>query len=455
MNNRKRFIPFAWMWLILIAMLVAGCSPASQEGLASAKPVDSSTEEQQQTTSKGQKDNPDTDLTKIEGNLSVHFIDVGQGSSQLLIGPTGKSMLIDGGDNSEEETVVQYLKQQGITKIDILIGTHPDADHVGGLDKVIDNFDIGNIYMPKVQANTQTYQSVLQSIKNKNLKVSTAKAGLELDWEPGVDVKMIAPVGTYEDTNEMSAVIHLTYGDKSFLLTGDAETLSEADMLKSGADLAADVLMVGHHGSESSTSQAFLDKVNPTYAVIQVGKDNKYDHPAAKVLERLQAKQVEIFRNDEDGTIIMITDGKELSVSKIPTRGAEAPTGHESDHTSNEAVDRNPAVPSAPQQQENQTTGALTVSASVDDSTPSQNSSVTVTVKAKDSNGHPVKGAQIELNLHYKSKDTLYEGTTDANGTSVITFKIGRAAKGYTVNGDVTVTYQGSTSGTQVSFTPQ
>jgi competence protein ComEC len=255
-----------------------------------------------------------TKLPVVKGNLIIHFIDVGQGASQLVISPTGKTILIDAGNNNKEKLVVAYLKKEKIKKIDILIGTHPDADHIGGLDAVIDNFDIGKIYMPKVQSNTETFKDVLAAIQKKSLKVTTAKSGLILDLEAKVIVEMIAPVGTYDDANDMSAVVRLTYGSNSFLFTGDAESKSEADMLKSIVNLKSDVLMVGHHGSKSSTSQKFLDAVNPKYAVIQVGKDNNYGHPTAEVLKKLNDKGIKIYRNDEQGNIIFTSNGKDITV---------------------------------------------------------------------------------------------------------------------------------------------
>jgi competence protein ComEC len=255
-----------------------------------------------------------TKPTDVKGNLIIHFIDVGQGASQLIISPTGKTILIDAGNNNKEKIIVAYLKKEKIKKIDILIGTHPDADHIGGLDAVIDNFDIGKIYMPKVQSNTETFKDVLAAVQKKGLKVTTAKSGLSLDWEANVKVEIIAPVGTYDDTNDMSAVVHLTYGSNSFLFTGDAETKSENDMLKSKVNLKSDVLMVGHHGSKSSTSDKFLDAVNPTYAVIQVGKDNNYGHPTAEVLKKLNDKKIKIYRNDQSGNIIFTSNGKDITV---------------------------------------------------------------------------------------------------------------------------------------------
>lgn len=246
--------------------------------------------------------------------LQVHFINVGQGASQLIISPSGKTMLIDAGNNDQEDDIVAYLNKQKIKKIDVLVGTHPDADHIGGLDAVIDNFDIGSVYLPKVHNNTKTFEDVLNSIKNKNLKVNTAKSGMLINLDKSLTVKMLAPVGTYDELNNMSVVIRLIYGSTSFLLTGDAEQESENDMLKSKANLKSDVLLVGHHGSNSSTSQKFLNAVNPKYAVIQVGK-NSYGHPTDATLKKLSSKKITVYRNDKHGNIIFISDGKSLKVS--------------------------------------------------------------------------------------------------------------------------------------------
>jgi competence protein ComEC len=304
-----------------ILLLLIGCTTPTNNEVSSQHTSPNQLEEAPKTTQTNVElakvstsTSVSTKTTTLKGNLIIHFIDVGQGASQLIISPNGKTILIDAGNNNKEKIVVAYLKKENVKKIDILIGTHPDADHIGGLDAVIDNFDIGKIYMPKVQANTETFKDVLTSIQNKKLKVNTAKSGLVLDWEANVKVEMIAPVGTYDDTNEMSAVIHLTYGSNTFLFTGDAETKSENDMLKSKVNLKSDVLMVGHHGSKSSTSDKFLDAVNPTYAVIQVGKDNNYGHPTAEVLKKLNDKKIKIYRNDQSGNIIFTSNGKDITV---------------------------------------------------------------------------------------------------------------------------------------------
>ncbi|ANS77197.1 competence protein [Paenibacillus yonginensis] len=249
-----------------------------------------------------------------EATLRVIFLDVGQGASQLLIAPSGQTLLIDAGNNDKEQTMLDYLRKYGITRLDKVIGTHPDADHIGGLDKVIDGTAIGDIYLPKASSNTKTFESLLKSIQRKGLKVKTAKAGVQFDMGEGVRVKMVAPVKSYSDSNNMSAVVKVTYGSHSFLLTGDAESQSEKDMMASGADLRADVLLVGHHGSKSSTTLAFLKAVEPRYGIIQVGKDNNYGHPTPTVLQRLKKQGVEVYRNDTQGTIEVDSDGRNLSI---------------------------------------------------------------------------------------------------------------------------------------------
>lgn len=246
------------------------------------------------------------------GTLQVFYLDVGQGDSTLIKTPKGEHILIDGGDNHKGQDVVEYLESLGITQLDVVIATHPDADHIGGLDTVIDAIPVKSVYAPKVSHTTNTYRDFLMAVKNRGLKIKTAKAGLDIPLE-GVTAVFIAPVAEYgKDLNAWSAVLRLTYGNTSFLFTGDAEARSEADMLKLPEPLHADVLKVGHHGSDTSTSQEFLDAVQPTYAVISAGAGNKYGHPKKVIMNRLKKAGVEIFRTDKQGTITAISDGTNI-----------------------------------------------------------------------------------------------------------------------------------------------
>lgn len=247
-----------------------------------------------------------------ENGLRVHFVDVGQADCTLIELPDGQTMLIDAGNNDDGENVVSYIEEQGIDRLDIVVGTHPHEDHIGGLDDVIDSFDIGEIYMPKVQANTKTFRDVLSSVKEKNLSVKTAKAGVNIISEEDLSIKMVAPVnGEYEELNNYSAVIRLEYGGKAFLFTGDAEMLSEEEITE---NIQSDVLKVGHHGSSTSTGEDFLRRVNPDYAYIPCGNDNSYGHPHRETMAVLNSAGIEIYRADEDGTVIFETDGKSLRV---------------------------------------------------------------------------------------------------------------------------------------------
>ncbi|PZM61865.1 ComEC/Rec2 family competence protein [Paenibacillus dendritiformis] len=275
---------------LILVLLLAACAPASL-------PTDSQTTPPQQAAA---------------GTLQVYYLDVGQGDSTLIKTPKGQHILIDGGDNHKGQDVVEYLESLGITQLDVVIATHPDADHIGGLDTVIDAIPVKSVYAPKVSHTTNTYRDFLMAVKNRGLKIKTAKAGLDIPLE-GVTAEFVAPVAEYgKDLNAWSAVLHLTYGDTSFLFTGDAEKRSETDMLKQSEQLRADVLKVGHHGSDTSSSQEFLDAVQPTYAIISAGADNKYGHPKKAVVNRLKKARVEIFRTDRQGTIIAISDGTNI-----------------------------------------------------------------------------------------------------------------------------------------------
>ena len=252
-------------------------------------------------------------------NLVVSYIDVGQGLSVLVQFPNGTTMLYDAGPNKSADTIVNYLKSHSVSKVDALILSHPDSDHIGAADEVIESFTIGSFYMPKVAHSTQSYLDVLSAAKAKGLTIKTAQKGVTISLDPEVEVSMWGPVKEYDldDTNDWSAVVSITYGNTSFLLTGDAGQESENDMINTGVVEPQTVLQVGHHGSKYSTSTAFLSAVTPTYAVISVG-ENSYGHPSEETLSRLQSYNVHVFRTDKQGTVVATSDGKTITWNVEP-----------------------------------------------------------------------------------------------------------------------------------------
>uniref|UniRef100_UPI0035CF52D0 ComEC/Rec2 family competence protein n=1 Tax=Mesobacillus foraminis TaxID=279826 RepID=UPI0035CF52D0 len=249
-------------------------------------------------------------------NLTVHLINVGQGDSIYIKTPTGDDILIDAGYKDGSDTVI-YLKKQKVKDIEMMISTHPDFDHVGGLDEVLKAYKVKSVYAPKVQHTTQAFKDFLLAVKREGVKIKTAQKGVRLPLK-GVIAVFVAPVKSYakSELNNWSAVLRLEYGKKSFLFTGDAELASETDMMKSKQKLQATVLKVGHHGAKTSTSASFLRAVKPQYAVISVGK-NSYGHPTSTVVNRLKSAKVTTYRTDKDGNILFTTDGTKMTVKKV------------------------------------------------------------------------------------------------------------------------------------------
>ncbi|NLZ53145.1 MAG: MBL fold metallo-hydrolase, partial [Thermoanaerobacteraceae bacterium] len=253
--------------------------------------------------------------SEVEGELKVHFLDVGQGDS-ILITTGSNAMLIDAGDRGYGSSVVSYLKKQGVKKLDYLILTHPHADHIGGAADVVKAFEIGKIIMPKVSHTTKTFENLLLTIQNKGLKITSPNPGDEYELG-GARFKILAPnSSSYKSMNDHSVVTRIAFGNTAFLFTGDAESTSESQILSKGFDVKSDVLKVGHHGSKTSTTASFLKNVSPKYAVISVGKGNNYGHPTQEVLERLDSQGIKVYRTDEAGTIIATSDGTNITFDK-------------------------------------------------------------------------------------------------------------------------------------------
>ena len=239
-----------------------------------------------------------------EGELSVHLLNVGQGSSTLIIGPEGETILIDTGDwRNKGEDVITYLEAKDVTRIDHLVTTHPDADHIGGHAAVIEHFEtnaegVGAVYDPGIASSSATYERYLDAVEKYDVTLYRTQAGDSIQLS-GVEAQILAPPEGYlagDDRNENSLVLHLQFGASSFLLPGDGETASEEYLVETYGDrLNATVLAAGHHGSQSSTSEEFLDTVSPQAAVISSAYDSQYGHPHEEVLERLAARSIPTY----------------------------------------------------------------------------------------------------------------------------------------------------------------
>lgn len=259
--------------------------------------------------------------------LTVHYLDVGQGDC-ILAECDGEYMLIDAGDNNQGTKIQNYLQKQGVKKLKYAIGTHPDADHIGGLDVILYKFDCGTVMMPDLSKDTATYRDVVDTMKQRGYKNTVPKPGESFELGDAV-CTVLAPLGGYEDANNNSIVLKVEHGENTFLFMGDAEEEEEADILRSDAEVDADVLKIGHHGSRSSSSQKFLKAVSPEYAVISCGEDNSYGHPHAETLNNLRAMGVDVFRSDEQGTIVAVSDGSQITWNCAPSETWKAgePTG--------------------------------------------------------------------------------------------------------------------------------
>ncbi len=247
--------------------------------------------------------------------LSIYYLDVGQADS-MLITYQDKDILIDAGNNEDGPKLVNYFKSLNITKFDYVFGTHPHEDHIGGMDDIINNFEINNFYMPDVVTTTKTFEDILNSMEEKNLQFKTPN--IDDEYKIGdIKLKVLYVGKESNDLNDTSIVLKLTYKDTSYLFTGDATKKVENKLLTK--DIESDVLKVGHHGSQYSTSNEFLEKVNPKYAIIEVGKNNIYKHPKEVTLTKLDNMKIKYYRTDMDGTILLKSDGENISFEKLQT----------------------------------------------------------------------------------------------------------------------------------------
>lgn len=272
----------------------------------------------QEDTTKNEVEYRQNQEVKINpNNLVIHFVDVGQGDC-ILIGQNNEYILIDAGNNEDGQLLVEYFKELGVKKFKYVIGTHAHEDHIGGIDNIINNFELDKFYMPDVITTTKTFEDVLDALLKKQKAFDTPKIGdkfklNDLEFE-------VLYLGTDKsDLNDTSIVLKLTYKNTTYLFMGDATSKVEKILINEGKDLSSDVLKVGHHGSQYSSTATFLKKVNPSYAVIQVGQDNEYDHPKQVTLDKLNKLNTLTYRTDEQGTIILTSDGENITFETIKT----------------------------------------------------------------------------------------------------------------------------------------
>ncbi len=295
--KQKRLISIIVSFILVISVL----SACSLEGIETSNNTDATTVLNDVSKS----------VTE-SGTLVVNFFDVGQGDSEFIQLPNGETMLIDAGETDKGSTVVSNLEALGISEITYLIATHPHSDHIGGLPDVIDEFDIGTVYMPNATASSYVYDDLLTAIEDEGCDVIEAKDGVSVINDDNMSAYFIAPFGEeYSNLNNYSAVLKLIYGDVSFLFMGDAEEEIEKEITD---DVSADVIKVGHHGSSTSSSSDFVSRVGAKYAVFEVGIGNSYGHPTEKALSNWQSVGATILRTDLNSNIIISTNGVDINV---------------------------------------------------------------------------------------------------------------------------------------------
>ncbi len=254
-----------------------------------------------------------------KNKMIIHYIDVGQGDS-ILIQVNNKNLLIDSGPSSNRKDLLSYLEKLNIKKFDYIIATHPHEDHIGNMDTIIKRYNIGNFYSPKVLTSSTTFENMIDALVDKNLKINVLKNGSkEINLGENTKVEVFSPTESMssDNLNDYSPIIKITFFNNSFLFTGDAEISTEDIVLSQNNNLNCDILKVGHHGSSTSTSSNFLSSANPSVAIISVGKNNSYGHPTSETLSLLNSFNIRTLRTDINGTIIAISDGKNINISTV------------------------------------------------------------------------------------------------------------------------------------------
>lgn len=253
--------------------------------------------------------------TPTNGEMSVHFLDVGQGDCSLIIMPSGETMLIDASTVDQSDKILEYIASCGVTKLNYFVLTHPHSDHIGGAKKVMQGITTEKVIMTDAEHTSSTFEKLTEYLLNSNIDVIFPKPNDTFSLGQA-KITVLGPVKEYKDLNDTSLVIRLDYGKTSFMFTGDAEHESENDMLSyhSKSEFKADVLKLGHHGSYTSSGESWLDAVAPAYAIASCGVDNEYGHPHTETVQELNKRGITFFRTDEQGNIVFSSDGEKVTV---------------------------------------------------------------------------------------------------------------------------------------------
>jgi competence protein ComEC len=370
-----------------------------------------------------------TNTPQVENPLRVHFINVGQGDATLIQAPDGETMLIDGGDSNTG--VLQYLLSQGVQHLNLMVATHPHSDHIGGLVQVLEGIPVDEVITNGQMHTTSIYERFLDAIASAQVQYAEVKRG---DMIPlgNLEFDVLSPISiTSEDLNDNSIVLRLVYGDTSFLFTGDAQANAEASMLNSDLDVSATILKVAHHGSRTSSTPAFLNAVKPQVAIYFAGLGNDYGHPHAETLEALSSVGAKIYGTDIDGTIIVITDGKDYTVEPEKQGQVQVP-------------------PTAIPTQEQETKPEIRVVSLTSPISAGGTASLTI---------NTVPGAACTITVYYKSGPSQAQGlgpqTAGSSGNVAWSWKVGSRTTPGTWRIVVTANINGQTISIEIPFEVQ